>query len=95
MPIRWTKEAADDLERLFLYIEKQSPAARIHVADRIRHAVHDIGLFPQAARIDRETGTHEAVVRGLPLLIIYSAEDDFVEILAVFHTARDPRAKRF
>lgn len=94
MRVRWTKEAADDLENLLLYVEERSPAARAHVADRIQHRVRDMALFPKAARLDRKTGTHEAVVRGLPLLIIYSVTNAFVEVIAVFHSARDPKTKR-
>jgi len=93
MPVRWTKEAAEDLEALLLYVAQRSPAARAHVADRIQHTLDDIASFPRAARFDDETRTHEVVVRGLPLLIIYGVTDVFVEIIAVFHTARDPKMK--
>lgn len=94
MPIRWTKEAADDLENLLAYIEQDSPLAAVHVARRISQTIQNIILFPEAARLDRETGTHEAVVRGLPLIIIYNVTNSFIEVIAVFHTARNPKNRR-
>ena len=94
MLTRWTKEAADDLEGLLAYTEQHSLLAATHVARHISQTIQNIALFPNAARFDRETGTNEAVVRGLPLLIIYNAKKSFIEIIAVFHTARDPKNKR-
>jgi plasmid stabilization system protein ParE len=63
------------------------------VADRIRRAVRNIGYFPGVGRLHERTGTREYLVRGLPYLLIYSVDDDSIEIIAVFHTSRDPRAK--
>lgn len=94
MPTRWTKEAADDLENLLVHIEQDSLLAAEHVAHRISQTIRNITLFPDAARLDRETGTREAVVRGLPLLIVYNVTNSFIGIIAVFHTARDPKNKR-
>jgi len=94
MPIQWTKEAADDLESLLAYIEQDSSLAAVHVARRISQTIRNITLFPDAARLDRETGAREAVVRGMPLLIIYNVTNTFIEIIAVFHTARNPKNRR-
>jgi plasmid stabilization system protein ParE len=51
-------------------------------------------IFPRAARYDRETNTYERPIPGLPLLLIYMASDELVEVVAVFHTSRDPARKR-
>ena len=93
MPIQWTKEAADDLESLLAYIERDSSLAAVHVARCISQTIRNITIFPDAARLDRETETREAVVRGLPLLIIYNVTSALIEIIAVFHTAREPKNK--
>ena len=43
---------------------------------------------------DRETTTYERPIAGLPLLLIYTVSDELVEVIAVFHTARNPVGKR-
>lgn len=63
------------------------------MAARIDRALGTIQNFPNAARLDEETGAHEYVLRGLPLLIIYTVGSDVIEIVAVFHTSRDPERK--
>jgi len=64
-----------------------------HVIDPDAGLSLALAHFPRAARLDEETGAREYVVRGLPLLIIYVAADDWVEIIGIFHTARDPEGK--
>lgn len=94
MKILYTEEALADLEGFLSYIAERSPAAAASVAARIDAAIADLALFPLASRLDPETGVRERVVRGVPLLIIHTVSDDLIEIVAIFHTSRDPAAKR-
>ena len=94
MRLRWTPEAADDLENVLAYIAARNPAAAASVAERIDAAIAIIKQWPYAARHDEETGAREAVVRGLPLLIVYTVSETLIEVIAVFRTSRDPRQKR-
>ena len=64
------------------------------VADRIGRAVRNIGYFPAVGRRHERTGTREYLVRGLPYLLVYTVDDESIEIIALFHTSRDPEAKR-
>ena len=93
MRVRWTREAAADLEDVLSYIAERNPAAAAAVADRIEETITVIKQWPYAARQDKETGVREAVIRGLPLLVIYTI-NSLVEIIAVFHTSRNPATKR-
>jgi plasmid stabilization system protein ParE len=93
MRVEWTLDAEADLENILSYIADRDAVAAASVAQRIDRAVDTIAHFPRAARLDEETGAREYVVRGLPLLIIYVAADDWVEIIGIFHTARDPEGK--
>jgi len=94
MRVVWTREATEDLENVLAYNAARNPAAAASVAERIDRALDDIVLFPRSARLDPETGCREAVVRGLPLPIIYMLTGELIEIIAVFHTSRDPASKR-
>ena len=89
MRIVWTRDARDDLESLLEYIHRFSPAGAANVAARLETTIASIGEFPHAGRLD--SATH---VGRYPLLIVYLVHEDFAEIIAVFHTSRDPDTKR-
>ena len=68
------------------------------IAKRVEDAEKALAVFPRSSRYNAETGTYEAIVRGVPLLLIYelkstSEESERVEIIAVFYTARHPNSK--
>lgn len=94
MRVVYTDDALADLENILSYIAERNPAAAAYVAARIELAVDDIALFPRASRLDPETGVREHVVPGLPVLIIHQVDDELIEIIAIFHTSRDPASKR-
>lgn len=95
MMVRWTREASGDLDDVLAYIANQNPAAAARVCERIEHSVMILADFPRAGRLNPASGAFEWAVPGLPLLIIYAIPtDDLVEIIAVFHTSRDPSTKR-
>jgi toxin ParE1/3/4 len=93
MRVAYTDDALADLENILSYIAERNSAAAAYVATRIESAVGDIALFPNASRLDPETGVREHVVPGLPVLIIHQLDDDLIEIIAIFHTSRDPANK--
>jgi plasmid stabilization system protein ParE len=92
--IRWTPQAADDLESIADFIGLDSPHyASLFVLDVIG-AVERLGRFPQLGRVVPEM--QDSTIRELLLgnyRIIYRAQEDVVEILTVYHGARmlDPR----
>jgi toxin ParE1/3/4 len=97
-PVVWTTGARDDLEAILTYVAERSPQGAATISARIRDAELTIATFPRASRRDPETHTYEAVVRGAPLLVIYdlitsSAGKLQADIIAVFHTSRDPGTK--
>ena len=95
MRLAWTPQALADLDRVLTYIAERNPRAATSIAQRIEATVATIPLMPLAGRYDRETGVFCRVVPRLPLLIIYNLnhEDDVAEIIAVFHTSRDPDSR--
>src|SRR3977135_10977 len=94
MRVVYTADALGDVRQVLSFVADQSPTHAPQVAARIDLAVKALGVFPRAARFDRETNTYERPMPGLPLLLIYTVSDELVEVIAVFHTARDPAAKR-
>jgi plasmid stabilization system protein ParE len=97
-PVAWTKGALRDLEEILTYAAERSPQGAATIAARVRDTELTISTFPRASRLDAETGAYEAVVGGVPLLVIYelitvAAGTLQVDIIAVFHTSRDPDTK--
>jgi toxin ParE1/3/4 len=94
MKVAYTAEALGDVAQVLSFVADQSPSHAPDVAARIDMAVKAVGVFPRAARFDSKTETYERPIPGLPLLLIYTASDKLVEVIAVFHTSRDPARKR-
>ena len=57
MRVRWTTDAADDLERICDYIATSRPGAAQKVAATIVQRVADLETFPQLGRHGRVEGT--------------------------------------
>ena len=91
--VAWTTDAASDLSGVLEYIADKSPAGAASVAAAITTTVTSISEFPHAGRVDADTGCRERLVGRYPLLLIYTVSTDLVEIIALFHTSRDPATK--
>jgi plasmid stabilization system protein ParE len=87
--IRWTLQAADDLEAIAEFIAVDSPQyAQLFALDVIR-AIERLATFPRSGRVIPEIGN--PAVREIILgnyRIVYRVKKEVVEILAVYHGAR-------
>jgi len=87
--IRWTLQAADDLEAIAEYIAADSEQyAHLLVTD-VLAAIDRAALFPSAGRIVPETNTPN--IREILLgnyRIIYRIKEKVIEILTIYHSAR-------
>ena len=89
MKIRWSPEAADDLERIFRRIHQDSPAAARHVARTIYERVAMLKEFPMRGRIGRIEGSRELVLTPLPYIAVYRVSQQAIEIARLYHGAQD------
>jgi toxin ParE1/3/4 len=95
MSVVFRDEALSDIEEIARYIAQHNPAAAARVISRIHHVIHrTIDRLPLSGRLNRADNTREFSVPGLPYLIIYRPVGDVVDVIAVFHTSRDPATKR-
>jgi toxin ParE1/3/4 len=87
--VRWTPQAADDLEAIAEFISQDSPHySSLFVLD-VLYAVDRLIRFPKSGRVVPEI--NDPVVREVILgsyRIIYRVRQDLVEILSVFHGSR-------
>jgi addiction module RelE/StbE family toxin len=80
-----------DLDRIHSWIAKDRPRAANSVVDRILKSAERLGELPYIGHAGRVRGTYEWVVTGLPYILVYKIDidNDEVQIIAVFHGARD------
>jgi plasmid stabilization system protein ParE len=87
--VRWTPQAADDLEAITDFIAQDSPHyASLFAMDMIA-ATERVATFPNSGRIVPEVG--DPAIREILLgnyRIVYRAKGQVVEILTVYHAAR-------
>jgi len=87
--VRWTSQAADDLEAICLFIARDAPQVAAVFADRVLRATDQLDHFPRLGRIVSEFGMEnirEIIVGNYRL--IYRIRDEDVQILTVHHGAR-------
>ena len=81
MRVRWTTDAADDLERICDFIAESRPKSARKVAKTIVDGVGILELFPNRGRAGRVESTREFVFASLPFVAIYEVHGDAVQVL--------------
>lgn len=56
MRVRWTTDAADDLERIFDYIAESRPESARRVAQSVIERIGALETFPNLGRVGRVQG---------------------------------------
>jgi toxin ParE1/3/4 len=87
--VRWTPQAADDLEAITNFIAADSPQyARLFAID-VLVAVERLADFPNSGRLVPEL--KDPAIREIlfgSYRIVYRVKGDLVEVLTVYHGAR-------
>ena len=87
--VRWTPQAADDLEAICLFIARDAPQVAAAFADRVLRATDRLANFPRLGRVVPELGIEnikEIVVSSYR--VIYRIRQEEVHLLTVHHGAR-------
>jgi toxin ParE1/3/4 len=87
--VRWTPQAADDLEAICLFIARDAPQVAAAFADRVLRATDQLAHFARLGRIVPELGIEnlrEVVVGSYR--VIYRIRDEEVQVLTMHHGAR-------
>jgi toxin ParE1/3/4 len=90
MYVRWTTDAADDLERICDYIAQSRPEAARRVAQSVVERIGTLETFPRLGHPGRVQGTREIAFPPLPFVAVYEISDarDEVRVLRVLHGAQ-------
>lgn len=90
MEIRWSLPAAEDLERICAWIERDNPEAARRVAKIIYEGCAQLADSPYIGRASRRlTGRRELLFPPLPYVAVYQVKEEGVEISRIFHGAQD------
>jgi addiction module RelE/StbE family toxin len=87
MLVRWTTPASEDLARIARRIQRDNPAAAREVAKNLYDSAMSLEAMPHRGRTGRTEGTREFVLA--PFIIVYRVKAETVEILHIYHGARD------
>jgi toxin ParE1/3/4 len=87
MRVRWTTDAANDLERICDYIAETSPNSARRVAQAVVEGVASLNSFPNRGRPGRVEGTRELVFAPLPFVAVYEVRGE-VQVLRILHGAQ-------
>jgi toxin ParE1/3/4 len=88
MRVRWTTDAADDLERIYDYIAEDRPDSARRVAQSVIERIGTLETFPHLGRSGRVQGTREIAFSPLPFVAIYEVRDEEIIVLRILHGAQ-------
>jgi addiction module RelE/StbE family toxin len=87
MQLRWTEQAAADLERIADYLFEQVPERADKLVRTVYQAPATLPKIPQRGRPGRRVGTRELVLSPLPYLLVYTVRDESI-IVRILHGAQ-------
>ncbi|MGO9337681.1 MAG: type II toxin-antitoxin system RelE/ParE family toxin [Terracidiphilus sp.] len=74
--IRWTTEAADQLETAVNHIQQDNPTAARNVAQALIDRIEQLAAFPSLGRLGEVKGTRELV--SPPYVVVYRSTQEIV-----------------
>ncbi len=88
MQLRWTQEAAADLESIADYLFEQTPDHAARLVRALYDAPATLLTFPNRGRLGRKEGTRELVMSPLPYIVVYAVRGDAIFIVRILHGAQ-------
>ena len=88
MDLRWSQDAADDLERITDFLFENVPERAAELIRTLYNAPAILLTFPHRAGSGKKEGTRELVLTALPYIVVYRVEGDMIEILRILHGAQ-------
>lgn len=89
--VTWSIQARKDLEKITDYYTEASARFAETLAQDVLSKTKRLEIFPLAGRIVpeiKEPSIRELVHRNYRIIYLHNADEDDVEILTVFHSAR-------
>jgi toxin ParE1/3/4 len=87
--LRWTPSAAADLQQISDYLRKHHPQYRHPTLRKLYEKLRTLRESPYSGRPGAVEGTRELLFPPMPYVAVYRIGDRAIEILRVYHGARD------
>ena len=88
MQLRWTEEAANDLERIADYLLLHAPDRAPELIRAVYDAPSTLLTFPNRGRPGKREGTRELVLAPLPYIVVYTVRGEAVFVVRILHGAQ-------
>jgi toxin ParE1/3/4 len=88
MQLRWTEEAAADLERITDYLFEHTPERTARLVRALYDAPATLLTFPNRGRTGKKEGTRELVMSPLPYIVVYTVRGNVVYVVRILHGAQ-------
>jgi addiction module RelE/StbE family toxin len=88
MRLRWTEEAAADLEHITDYLFENAPGRAAELVREIYNAPSALLTFPYRGRPGKKEGTREFVLPRLPYILVYQITGEVIYIARILHGAQ-------
>ncbi len=89
MKVVLSPQAREDFRDIFGYIAERNPKTARFVLARIRERIEELQGHAHLGRSGRIPGTRELVIPQTPYLVPYQVVGGVIQILRVFHGARE------
>jgi plasmid stabilization system protein ParE len=89
LKVIWTDAAANDLEEIHNYIQRDSPDSAQRVAKLIYDRIMRLTSPLYRGRPREEDSAFEFVMPSLPYIILYEIVGEGIIVIAIRHTSRD------
>ena len=88
MQLRWTEDAASDLEHITDYLFEKAPERAPELVRSIYNAPAELLKFPHRGRPGKKNGTRELVLSSLPYIVVYTVSGDVIHVVRILHGAQ-------
>ena len=88
-PLNLRPEAAEDLRSVCDWYGSQKPGLGLEFLVDVELVFDRLREFPEIYPIGHDNA-RQAILRRFPYVVYYFFEQDRIEVLAVFHTSREP-----
>ena len=88
MELRWTEEAAADLEHITDYLFQNAPERAAELVRGIYNAPAALLTFPYRGRAGKKEGTRELVLSALPYIVVYQITGEVIHVVRILHGAQ-------
>jgi addiction module RelE/StbE family toxin len=88
MQLRWTEEAANDLERIADYLLIHAPDRASELVGAVYDAPSKLLTFPNRGRPGKKADTRELVLFPLPYVVVYAVRGDVIFVVRILHGAQ-------